>query len=107
MIFTLQDAIVSSSDISTMTTSTTGYSSVWDTPALLVGIRTYTEENDISSLSTSTTSTGTTTTWSISSSPFIRSILRWGFRTAVKIVCFPDNLGVQDTQCGLKLMTTK
>mmetsp|Transcript_15787 Transcript_15787/g.34319 ORF Transcript_15787/g.34319 Transcript_15787/m.34319 type:complete len:168 (+) Transcript_15787:3-506(+) len=32
-----------------------------------------------------------------------RSILRWGFRTAVKLIC--GNLGVSDTQCGMKLMT--
>ena len=32
-----------------------------------------------------------------------RSILRWGFRTAVQLIC--GNLGVSDTQCGMKLMT--
>lgn len=32
-----------------------------------------------------------------------RSILRWGFRTCVRLLC--GNLRVQDTQCGFKLMT--
>ena len=32
-----------------------------------------------------------------------RIILRWGFRTAVRIIC--GDLGVSDTQCGMKLMT--
>lgn len=32
-----------------------------------------------------------------------RIVLRWGFRTAVSIIC--GNLGVSDTQCGMKLMT--
>ena len=32
-----------------------------------------------------------------------RIILRWGFRTAVRIIC--GDLGVSDTQCGIKLMT--
>lgn len=32
-----------------------------------------------------------------------RSVLRWGFRTCVRLVC--GNLQVSDTQCGLKLMT--
>ena len=32
-----------------------------------------------------------------------RSILRWGFRTCVKLLC--GNLRVEDTQCGFKLMT--
>ena len=32
-----------------------------------------------------------------------RSILRWGFRTAVRLLC--GDLGVSDTQCGFKLMT--
>lgn len=32
-----------------------------------------------------------------------RIVLRWGFRTAVRIIC--GNLGVSDTQCGMKLMT--
>ena len=33
----------------------------------------------------------------------LRSILRWGFRTSVKVIS--GNLRVQDTQCGFKLMT--
>ena len=32
-----------------------------------------------------------------------RIVLRWGFRTAVRIIC--GNLGVSDTQCGMKMMT--
>ena len=32
-----------------------------------------------------------------------RAVLRWGFRTAVRLLC--GNLGVSDTQCGMKLMT--
>jgi len=32
-----------------------------------------------------------------------RTVLRWGFRTAVRIIC--GNLGVSDTQCGMKLLT--
>ena len=35
----------------------------------------------------------------------LRSILSWGFRTAVSTVFFGSNLGVRDTQCGFKLMT--
>jgi len=34
---------------------------------------------------------------------FARSILRWGFRTCVKVIC--GDLQAQDTQCGFKLMT--
>ena len=37
-----------------------------------------------------------------SASPF-RLIFRWGFRTAVRAVC--GDLGVQDSQCGFKLLT--
>ncbi|CAB9506975.1 Dolichyl-phosphate beta-glucosyltransferase [Seminavis robusta] len=51
-------------------------------PALVVGRRIY---NDDSQVSPS------------------RVILRWGFRTAVRILC--GDLGVSDTQCGFKLMT--
>lgn len=32
-----------------------------------------------------------------------RIALRWGFRTAVRLIC--GNLGVSDTQCGMKLLT--
>ena len=32
-----------------------------------------------------------------------RAVLRWGFRTAVSLIC--GELGVQDSQCGFKLMT--
>ena len=32
-----------------------------------------------------------------------RIVLRWGFRTAVRIIC--GKLGASDTQCGMKLMT--
>ena len=32
-----------------------------------------------------------------------RMILRWGFRTAVQVLC--GDLGVSDTQCGFKLLT--
>ena len=32
-----------------------------------------------------------------------RSVLRWGFQNAVQLIC--GDLGVQDTQCGFKLMT--
>eukprot|EP00563_Minutocellus_polymorphus_P018005 CAMPEP_0197717614 /NCGR_PEP_ID=MMETSP1434-20131217/2095_1 /TAXON_ID=265543 /ORGANISM="Minutocellus polymorphus, Strain CCMP3303" /LENGTH=362 /DNA_ID=CAMNT_0043302171 /DNA_START=88 /DNA_END=1176 /DNA_ORIENTATION=+ len=32
-----------------------------------------------------------------------RIVLRWGFRTAVKIIC--GDLEISDTQCGMKLMT--
>lgn len=32
-----------------------------------------------------------------------RSILRWGFRTAVRLIC--GDLRVQDSQCGFKLMS--
>lgn len=32
-----------------------------------------------------------------------RMILRWGFRTAVRLLC--GDLGVSDTQCGFKLLT--
>ena len=32
-----------------------------------------------------------------------RIVLRWGFRTAVRIIC--GDLGVSDTQCGMKLTT--
>ena len=49
-------------------------------PAIVVGRRTYAE-----SLSPS------------------RMVLRWGFRTAVQILC--GDMGVSDTQCGFKLMT--
>ena len=34
----------------------------------------------------------------------VRSILRWGFRICVRVVC--GDMHVQDTQCGFKLMTT-
>ena len=53
--------------------------SVWNTPAVVTGYRTYE-----------------------SASP-ARLIFRWGFRTVVKSVI--DDLGVQDSQCGFKLMT--
>lgn len=32
-----------------------------------------------------------------------RLLFRWGFRTVVRLIC--GNLGVRDSQCGLKLMT--
>lgn len=51
----------------------------WNTPALINGYRGY----EGSSLS--------------------RSILRWGFRTTVRVLC--GNLRVRDSQCGFKLMT--
>ena len=35
----------------------------------------------------------------------LRSILSWGFRTAVSSIFLGSNLGVRDTQCGFKLMT--
>lgn len=35
---------------------------------------------------------------------FLRSLLSWGFRTAVSTIFF-GSLGVHDTQCGFKLMT--
>mmetsp|Transcript_14670 Transcript_14670/g.17067 ORF Transcript_14670/g.17067 Transcript_14670/m.17067 type:complete len:354 (-) Transcript_14670:747-1808(-) len=54
-------------------------SSSWECPAIVVGDRGY---------------KGTT---------FSRAITRWGFRTAVKIIC--GDLKVSDSQCGLKLMT--
>jgi dolichyl-phosphate beta-glucosyltransferase len=34
-----------------------------------------------------------------------RGILRWGFQTCVRVLMMGDNLRVQDTQCGYKLMT--
>lgn len=52
----------------------------WKQPALVVGNRGY---------------QGTS---------YTRSILRWGFRTCVKVIC--GDLRIQDTQCGFKLMTT-
>ena len=52
----------------------------WKQPALVVGSRGF---------------QGTSVT---------RSILRWGFRTCVKVIC--GDLRVEDTQCGFKLMTT-
>uniref|UniRef100_A0A7S4QDP8 Glycosyltransferase 2-like domain-containing protein n=1 Tax=Ditylum brightwellii TaxID=49249 RepID=A0A7S4QDP8_9STRA len=52
---------------------------IWNTPACVIGNR----GNDSSSLK--------------------RSILRWGFRTTVKLFC--NDLGVSDTQCGFKLYT--
>jgi len=75
-------------------------SSPWDAYAMLVGFRMYDEEAASKSSSKSSE-------LSLSSSPIIRSIFRWGFRTTVKTICFPQNLGVQDTQCGFKLMTSK
>jgi dolichyl-phosphate beta-glucosyltransferase len=51
----------------------------WDQAAMINGYRTYE-----------------------SASPS-RLIFRWGFRTVVKSIC--GNLGVQDSQCGFKLMT--
>jgi len=56
----------------------------WSVPALVAGRRTYRHEG-----STTTTSN--------------RAILRWGFQTAVRLLC--GDLGVSDTQCGFKLMT--
>ena len=35
----------------------------------------------------------------------LRSILSWGFRTAVSLIFLGSHLGVRDTQCGFKLMT--
>ncbi len=55
------------------------YSSPWHIPAMVVGNR------------------------GLNSFSLSRSITRWGFRTAVKIVC--GNLQSKDTQCGFKLMT--
>merc|ERR1712232_1403769 len=89
----LSDTIISSSSF-----HSTCLSSPWDSTALCVGIRMYDEEAAANEQSSP---------FSISSSPILRSIFRWGFRSTVKTICFPYNLGVQDTQCGLKLMTTK
>ncbi|KAL7503875.1 hypothetical protein ACHAXN_003665 [Cyclotella atomus] len=35
----------------------------------------------------------------------LRSILSWGFRTAVSLIFLGSELGVRDSQCGFKLMT--
>jgi len=35
---------------------------------------------------------------------FKRSLLTWGFKTAVQILCWPVINGVDDTQCGFKLL---
>ena len=56
-------------------------SNVWEPPLLVNGYRTY------------------------ESASASRLIFRWGFRTVVKTIC--GDLGVQDSQCGFKLMTTK
>jgi dolichyl-phosphate beta-glucosyltransferase len=50
----------------------------WSTPAIVVGNRG-------------------------SSTSLVRSVLRWGFRTTVKLLA--GDVGVGDTQCGFKLMT--
>ena len=57
----------------------TKYCSVWDNEAMVVGNRGY---------------QGTS---------LARGFTRWGFRTAVKLIC--GDLQVNDTQCGFKLMT--
>ena len=80
MIFELQNAIISPSSSPSVPES-----SVWSKPALLVGIRSN-DKQETSLIS-------------------IRPILRWGFQTCVKVICLPIDLGVQDTQCGFKLMT--
>ena len=67
-------------------TSTRPYD--WNIPALVVGRRTYDTEGSASS--------GAATAWD-------RAVLRWGFRTAVRLLC--GDLGISDTQCGFKLMT--
>lgn len=36
----------------------------------------------------------------------LRSLLSWGFRTCVSIIFLGKDLGIRDTQCGFKLMTT-
>jgi dolichyl-phosphate beta-glucosyltransferase len=51
----------------------------WDQAAMINGYRTY------------------------ESASASRLIFRWGFRTVVKSIC--GDLGVQDSQCGFKLMT--
>ena len=70
-------------------TATTGKAGTkdWNHPAMVVGRRTY--KNESSAFTTNTK-------WD-------RAILRWGFRTAVRLLC--GDLGVSDTQCGFKLMT--
>lgn len=69
-----------------------GSSSFWSTPAIVVGNRGSASSNDESSSSKKTI--------------ILRSILRWGFRTTVRIFLVGHDLGgVRDTQCGFKLMT--
>ena len=60
----------------------------WNLPAFVVGRRTNTRKG--------ADSKGSTT-------KLDRAVLRWGFRTAVKLLC--GDLGVSDTQCGFKLLT--
>ncbi|KAL7462503.1 hypothetical protein ACHAXS_002885 [Conticribra weissflogii] len=36
----------------------------------------------------------------------LRAILSWGFRTAVSSIFIGADLGIRDTQCGMKLMTS-
>jgi dolichyl-phosphate beta-glucosyltransferase len=62
-----------------LTKSKGNSSSFWSKPAIVVGNRGY----DGASLS--------------------RSVLRWGFRTSVRLIC--GDLGVSDSQCGCKLLT--
>ncbi len=57
----------------------------WSTPAVVVGNR------------------GSSSLSSLTTSSIVRSILRWGFRTVVQL--FAGDVGVDDTQCGFKLMT--
>ena len=73
------DAMINELSYLLISHTSTKYCSVWDNKAMVVGNRGY---------------QGTS---------LARGFTRWGFRTAVKLVC--GDLQVNDTQCGFKLMT--
>jgi dolichyl-phosphate beta-glucosyltransferase len=80
LVSVLQDNVVGGSGSDHNNTAAVATTMIpWDQAAMINGYRTY------------------------ESASASRLIFRWGFRTVVKSVC--GNLGVQDSQCGFKLMT--
>jgi dolichyl-phosphate beta-glucosyltransferase len=81
------------SNAATKSLQSSSSSSFWSTPAIVVGNRGSASDNESSSSSSQ-------------NKILLRSILRWGFRTTVRIFLVGHDLsGVRDTQCGFKLLT--
>ncbi|EED86726.1 dolichylphosphate beta-glucosyltransferase, partial [Thalassiosira pseudonana CCMP1335] len=84
MIQALEDLLVQSSATRiSQSTPTSTHQSTHAPQALIVGFRQYPQSKSL-----------------------LRSLLSWGFRTAVSSIFIGANLGISDTQCGLKLMTS-